>query len=169
MRSKISALMDGELAPHEESAPLSSLRSGGEAQEAWSTYHLIGDAMRDTRPLSAGFAERVAARLAQEPTVLAPRASPGRERWLALSAAASVAAAAFVAWVGFGPPSAPVPVAKAPAQVRVPATEETARVPLPEATRDYLLAHQGYSARHSLQGLAPYVRTVSGEAAPRKR
>jgi hypothetical protein len=33
----------------------------------------------------------------------------------------------------------------------------------PEAANDYLLAHQGYSPRISLQGMAPYVRTVSSD------
>jgi hypothetical protein len=34
-------------------------------------------------------------------------------------------------------------------------------VPLPSAANDYLLAHQGFSPRVSLQGMAPYVRTVA--------
>jgi hypothetical protein len=34
-------------------------------------------------------------------------------------------------------------------------------IPLPSATNDYLLAHQGFSPRVSLQGMAPYVRTVA--------
>ena len=38
------------------------------------------------------------------------------------------------------------------------------RVPLPNAADDYLLAHQGYSPRLTLQGVAPYIRTVSDEA-----
>ena len=29
---------------------------------------------------------------------------------------------------------------------------------------DYLLAHQGFSPRGSLQGMAPYARTVSDQA-----
>jgi hypothetical protein len=36
-----------------------------------------------------------------------------------------------------------------------------ALVPLPSSANDYLLAHQGFSPRMSLQGMAPYVRTVS--------
>jgi hypothetical protein len=34
-------------------------------------------------------------------------------------------------------------------------------IPLPSGTDDYLLAHQQFSPRVSLQGMAPYVRTVS--------
>jgi hypothetical protein len=42
------------------------------------------------------------------------------------------------------------------------------RLPLTAAARDYLLAHQAFSPRNSLQGVAPYVRSVAAEAAPAK-
>jgi hypothetical protein len=42
-------------------------------------------------------------------------------------------------------------------------------VPLPSGTNDYLLAHQGFSPRVSLQGMAPYVRTVSEQAVEPRR
>jgi sigma-E factor negative regulatory protein RseA len=171
MKAKISALMDGEGSAAEVAETLSALREGGEAREAWKTYHLIGDALRDTRPLANDVAARVATRLSDEPTVFAPAAgaAPPRTRWLPLPAiAASVAAVALVAWVGFGPqsPQAPapaaVPVAKTDSVPAVAPPAEPVRVPLPSATDDYLLAHQGYSPRNSLQGMAPYVRTVAG-------
>jgi hypothetical protein len=41
------------------------------------------------------------------------------------------------------------------------AEAKPAAVPLPSATNDYLLAHQIFSPHGSLQGMAPYVRTVS--------
>ena len=161
MKSRISALMDGELDQQEADGALATLKDEGEARDTWRSYHLIGDAMRDTRQLSAGFAARVAAKLAEEPTVLAPRAKPVFEqrRWQLLSAAASVAAVAFVSIAFFSqdPSQTAAPVAATPPQ------NETAQVAPPEAADDYLLAHQGYSPRNSLQGMAPYVRTVSGE------
>jgi len=43
-----------------------------------------------------------------------------------------------------------------------------AQVPPPDSANDYLYAHQGYSPRNSLQGVAPYVRTVSGQTRPGK-
>jgi hypothetical protein len=65
------------------------------------------------------------------------------------------------------------PIAQAPQIKPTPAarvTEPTPPpVPLPAATDDYLLAHQGYSPRNRLQGVAPYVRTVSGQALESKR
>lgn len=170
MKSRISELMDGELDGDQTGALLAALREEGEAREAWRAYHLISDALRDTRMLSPGFAARVAARLAEEPTVLALALQPARRRarWLALKAVASVAAVALVGWLAFFPQPGPqVPVAEAPRAAAVAAAEPV-RVPPPAAADDYLLAHQRYSPRNSLQGMAPYVRTVSGEAGARK-
>jgi sigma-E factor negative regulatory protein RseA len=168
MKAKISALMDGELGGHEAAGALEALRADGEGRESWRTYHLISDAMRDTRPLSAGFGERLAARLAAEPTVLAPkwgvraRALLGEHRWQFLSAAASLAAIGFVSVAYFTqePDSTPQQLASGAAAPQV----ETVQVAPPEAANDYLLAHQTYSPRVSLQGVAPYVRTVSSES-----
>ena len=136
------------------------------------------------------FAE-VLARLADEPTVLAPgRLSAERGRWLALSAAASVAAVALVGWLAFAPapelrPDAlpGVPLASAPrpsvavqpasTQSLQPAARQAVAVqreaagpqaaPMPsQIANDYLFAHQEFSPGMSLQGVAPYIRTVSG-------
>ena len=164
MKEKISAFMDGELEQHASRETLGALASSDQAREAWAAYHLIGDAMRGTRPLHRDFAARLSWRLAEEPTVLAPRRLPAAPRkWVAASAiAASAAAVAFVGWVAVMPqPSIqPVQVAKAPAPAARVVTKPVI-VPLPTATNDYLLAHQGFSPRVSLQGMAPYVRTVS--------
>ncbi|HUK04819.1 MAG TPA: sigma-E factor negative regulatory protein [Burkholderiales bacterium] len=172
MKSKISALMDGELDGREAAGALESLRSEGEARETWRTYHLIGDAMHDAHRLSGGFAIRLAARLAAEPTVLAPRRSVGRvleqHRWQVLSAAASLAAVAFVSVTFFSQePAAPEPpVAAAGGGAQ---QVELVQVAPPEAANDYLLAHQTYSPRMPLQGIAPYVRTVSSDSSGPQR
>ena len=166
MKARISALMDGELERREAAGPLEALRAEGEARDAWRSFHLIGDAMRDAHLLSPGFAARVAARLEQEPTVMAPSRllqRPEQRRWQLLSAAASVAAIALVGWLAFEPQSEPSPVP--PVAKVAPPTQ----VQPPDSAHDYLYAHQGYSPRNSLQGVAPYVRTVSGEAVVGKR
>ena len=171
MKARISELMDGELERREAAGPLDALRAEAEARATWCSYHLIGDAMRDTRMLSAGFAARVAAKLAQEPTVIAPARvapTPRRPRWQLLSAAASLAAVALVGWVAFGlQEGAPQVAQVAPPTAQVPPA--AAQVPPPDTASDYLYAHQGYSPRNSLQGVAPYVRMVSGEAGAPKR
>src|SRR4051812_50110901 len=108
--------MDGELDERAADEATHALRGEGEALEAWRTYHLISDAMRDTRLLSAGFTARVAERLAAEPTVIAPanlRRTPARR--IALAAAASVAGGGPGGLVAVAPPRpAPQPGAAGP-------------------------------------------------------
>jgi len=100
MESRISALTDGELDHEEANEILISAREQLEMQQKWNMYHLIGDSLRQTSPLSPDFNARIAGQLAKEPTVLAPRRFfPHQRRLIALSAAASVAAVSLVAWV----------------------------------------------------------------------
>jgi hypothetical protein len=97
-------------------------------------------------------------------------AAPPRQRWQLLSAAASLAAVAMVAWVAFGPQEGAPQTAKlAPPQEQVQVPSGAAQVAPPDTANDYLYAHQGYSPRNSLQGVAPYVRMVSGEAGAQKK
>jgi len=164
MNDKISALMDGELDEKSAAEVIDWLGRDGDALRVWRAYQLISDAMRDGCLLSDGFAARVAARLSAEPALLAPaRLQAEPRKWLVLSAAASVAAVSLVGWLAFAPQrEAPPPqVAQASA---TPLKKQPAIVPLPSGTNDYLLAHQGFSPRASLQGMAPYVRTVSDSA-----
>lgn len=180
-KSRISALMDGELDGREAQASLAAMREDAEARAAWRTYHLISDAVQGRAMLGMHCAHRVSARLVQEPTLIGPLpaavAAAQRPRWFVPSAlAASLAAVALVGWMAFAPSPRPGPavgeLARAPAAAPVtPVAQkrvEPARVPMTVATRDYLLAHQAYSPRNSLLGVAPYVRSVSAEAAPVK-
>ena len=172
MKAKISALMDGELGTQEWREPLDALGQDGEARDTWRTYHLISDALRGSALLASDCAPRVAQRLAQEPALVGPLPGavrpPERARWFVLSAlAASVAAVAFVGWVALAPQQDPVPLPAPIAQVQTP--EEPARLPVTSATQDYLIAHQVFSPRNSLQGMAPYVRSVSDQAVARKK
>jgi sigma-E factor negative regulatory protein RseA len=168
MKAKVSALMDGELAAREAAGCIGALGTERDAIEAWRVYHLISDAMRNNHGLSHDFCARVVSDLEAEPTVLASGARGTRGKTLAWSAAASAAAIAWVAWIGLAPQreaspglSSIAPVAQGPAKELARPASAAASVPLPEATDDYLLAHQGYSPRSSLQGVAPYVRSVA--------
>ena len=159
MKDKLSALMDGELDDKSAAELIQALGKDGEALSTWRTYQLISDAMRESRLLSADFTTRFSEQLAKEPTVFAPRAhfakvQAEQRKWIVLSAAASVAAVALVAWVAF----APQPEVNTPP---VAQEQKPNIVPLPTQANDYLLAHQGFSPRNSLQGMAPYVRTVA--------
>lgn len=170
MKDKLSALMDGELDDKSAAEVFQMLGSDREAVRAWRTYQLISDAMRESRVLSAEFAARLSTRLAAEPTVLAPRALQAESRkWFALSAVASVAAVALVGWMALAPQPRTTP-APAPAPVaQVPPEPQPNIVPLPTTANDYLLAHQGFSPRISLLGMAPYARTVAEQAVEPRR
>lgn len=179
MKAKISALMDGELDPHELGEPLAALDRNDDAWETWRTYHLISDALQGRGLLANDCLRRVVARLAAEPTLVGPLpssvAQPERARWFVPAAlAASVAAVVLVGWMAFAPQQnrdfSPVPVAKVspPAPLARTVPDVPARVPMTVATRDYLIAHEAFSPRISLQGMASYVRSVSAESTPVK-
>jgi sigma-E factor negative regulatory protein RseA len=163
---KISELMDGELDENQARRQVARVSQDAAMREAWEKFHLIGDIMRGESPLSGGFGRGFTELLSREPTVLAPqRRAVSRMLTYVLPAAASAAAIAVVAWIAFFTnPVAPVaPIAKAPASV--PATEapsiELASVPSEGTMNEYLIAHQEFSPSTEIQGVAPYIRSVS--------
>lgn len=168
---RISALMDGELYGQEAESALAELSREAQARADWERYHLISDALRSEYLLSGKVAEQVARRLAEEPTVLAPRRRaflPPQFRKHALSLAASVSAIAVVGWLAFANnPLAPEGgTARLASNVpeRPLAPSSAAAGPqlaaMDGSVRAYLLAHQEYSPTTEIQGVAPYVRTV---------
>ncbi|MBX9812429.1 MAG: sigma-E factor negative regulatory protein [Burkholderiales bacterium] len=167
---EISALIDGELDEREASRQLSRTAQQEELRKCWEMFHLIGDTMRGDCRLSPHFSRRIAERLALEPTILAPRRRIAkRVTAYVLSAAASLSAVALVAWVAFSanPLSAPQEVAKVqapPAAAPVTAAPQLASIPSAPGQgnmSEYLLAHQEFSPSTALQGVAPYIRSVS--------
>ena len=165
---RISEWMDGELKERETGVLVERVKQDTELRYCWDTFHLIGDVMRGEQALSGGFERRVAERLAQEPTVLAPRTSTARRyATYALSAAASLSAVALVGWMALvNNPLSPQPqVAQAPTPptpaAAAPPSEQFVSVPSDGTMNEYLMAHQEYSPSSDIQGLAPYIRSVS--------
>ena len=68
IREHISTLSDGELSDADLELAVAALQSA-DGQQAWSTYHRIGDVLRAQCPpeLSDAFADTLAQRLAVEP------------------------------------------------------------------------------------------------------
>lgn len=173
---KISALMDGELDGPQARELWARLKQDDELLQHWHTFHLIGDALRGERLLSPRFGERLSERLDNEPTVLARRRSAAqRFTAYALSAAASLAAVALVGWMAFFDNSlaprnelATAPVA-APSTATPPSQAQIASVPNEGKMNDFLIAHQEFSPSTAIQGLAPYVRSVSSTSQGRGR
>lgn len=166
---KISALMDGELDERQTEREFARVKQQGELRETWDIFHLIGDALRGERLLATELSRRFSERLALEPTVLAPRRRRARRTaTYVLSAAASLAAVALVAWAAVSLTQTATPqaeVASAPAAPAVLSPRapppQVASVPDEGRTSEYLLAHQGVSPSTAIQGVAPYIRSVS--------
>lgn len=185
---RISALMDGELEQREAVGLIPVLKQRDDVREAWATYHLIGEAMRGQTCKDCGVAQAVKSKLVAEPTVLAPRAASGgglTRRW-ALPGMAAAAAVATVTWMGFLQPPAstgdiqPISFTEGRPGVMntvhtftelVPTTNTSTAAPAIQLTtseyQPYLMAHQPFSPSMAIQGLAPYMRTVSTGAAER--
>ena len=162
---RISAFMDGELEDHDAAAQVRRLKEDPELRAAWETYHLVGDALRGEAGYPSGLAARISVKLAAEPTVLAPspRMQSRNVRRVALSAAASIGGVALVAWLAlFDNPFVPqqnLAVNQAPMGTQT----QLAATPANGSVNDYLLAHQQFSPSTAMQGVASYVRTVSGQ------
>jgi sigma-E factor negative regulatory protein RseA len=165
---RISAFMDGETSPLEAHQTISRLKQSDECCETWKTFHLIGDLMRGEPVLRDDFTDRLHARIEQEPTLLAPRMNWRKSANLALSAAASLAAVALVLTLVLAdnPLKPQAQIAAVPKPAAVPLSQTTALPqPVPAANQgrvnEYLMAHQEFSPSTTLQGVVPYVRTVS--------
>jgi len=161
MKTRISALMDGELEDHEIAETLRALRRSEELRGEWCDCQLIGAALRGERGLDINVAARVMAAIDLEPTVMAP--SPGRTReWRrpALALAASVAGVALVAWLALAPFGDRVPAGA----TGLAATKQEPVVAQAQSTprlQEYLLAHQAYAPGGALVGGARNIRTVA--------
>jgi sigma-E factor negative regulatory protein RseA len=161
MGEHISRLMDGDLDDAAADEAFRQLKHP-EGVAIWVSYHVIGDVLRRTSAPAPGFAARFAARLEGEPTVFAPIPRSSNRLPLTWAVAASVAAVMVVGWVAVSTlDPQPTAVARAREAVAVRSAQGSAQPVSP----DYLLAHQEYSPTTQIQGIGPYLRSVSsGEA-----
>lgn len=190
-REQISALMDGELDDARVKSWCAQPKSE-ESVTCWAAYHLIGDALRGDCVPQSDFARRFAERLAAEPTILAPgnaaaRTGSGlpwrsavrhRPWYYGMAAAASVAAVGVVGWFGvqefsLGPAlseRASLSVAPSGLATTVTTVADTRGVAAmtrraqSQGLSPYLIVHQEYSPTTAMQGVRPYVRTVTDMA-----
>lgn len=162
MKPDISALLDDELEQGAASRTIDALRRDRELQEAWNVYHLIGDTLRRSPSYSSDLSSKVMARLAEEPVLFAPSAQPKRTPLrFAMPLAAAVMGMAAVGWVALSL-NAPQPVELAAKPRLVGEQVVPVAEPSPSgALKEYLVAHQAHSPSGGIQGVAPYVRTVS--------
>ena len=189
---RLSAFVDGELFG-EEHLNLDRFLSelDGEDRAAWSSYHLIGDALRSddlavSSAASSAFLSGFAARLEREPHLLAPAAQPVARRLLALRrrvvpAFAVAAAAATLTWIVVpqlqGVPGGPGATQVASVSSHGDALQKVAMAPVPAANvvpvaqdaniiRDaslaqYLEAHQQFAQQPVMPGSMPLIRAAA--------
>ncbi|TBR10972.1 MAG: hypothetical protein EPO47_02775 [Rugosibacter sp.] len=189
MKTRISALMDGEFEADEANGAVATLSRDKEQKNIWCLYHVMGDAMRHEPDLTIDVSRRVMAALSLEPTILSPRPQRSASRWQrpVMALAASAAGVAVVAWVALAPVQLPVgsliaanqsiisPTVPGLAVMISPATRNkvaTSRVSsapalstvadVKQAARlqEYLVAHQAYEGGALVDG-ANHIRTVS--------
>ena len=102
MRNKISALMDGELDSIDVADIITQIKKSEELRNEWSTYHLIGDTLRQPAMSTLDIASGIRKKLDIEPTVLQPELPKEKKgQAFAFAVAASlVTAVAAVTWMG---------------------------------------------------------------------
>lgn len=161
MKTKVSALIDGELAAREVREICNSMRHDDELRCACGAYVLIGDALRREPYLATEITGTVLDRLVDEPVVLAPQKFVNSWRkhreWHRplLALAATLAGVAVVAWLGLSSQSARQTQQLAQQRQVAPAAASTADM------QEYLIAHQIHSGGVYLNGETQRIRTVS--------
>lgn len=111
VKEQLSACLDGQLPEAELGLLLKQLQRDPQLRRSMGSYALIGEAMRGavTVRASSGFADRIAAAIADEPDVKSaplPRSTMPSMRWLRPAAGAAVAAGvAAIAVVALQPVS----------------------------------------------------------------
>lgn len=141
MKEQISALMDNDLALEDAEYLMTALKANGEAAKSWATYHLIGDVMRGNKVLRHGMTASIMQEIAKQPTVLAPKPSLVKNKQVAFSVAASVAAVFFVGLVVLHQQSQEASVAPIEIAQAMPA--------------EYLRAHQSMSPSNAAYFIQP--------------
>ena len=141
MKEKISALMDGDLALRDAEYLMTAIKAKGEAAEAWSTYHLIGDVLRDDPVMRSDLTSKIMQEVAKQPRVLAPKTSNiFVQRPMLWSMAASVAGVFFVGWM----------VLHQQIQEGLAPVEIAQNIP-----SEYLLAHQSMAPTNAAYFIQP--------------
>jgi sigma-E factor negative regulatory protein RseA len=164
MNEQISALLDDEIAAEDAAHIITAAQLSKQGAEAWSQYHLIGDAMRGNAVLSRQFKQSLMQKIEMEAIVLSPNAAlinqvaeVKRKNAIPVtwSIAASFAAVMMVGWLVLhqstqnGHELAPVEVAQA-----VITNESATDQAIPA---EYLSAHQASAPSAS----SYYIQTVN--------
>lgn len=155
MNEQISALTDEEIAIEDAAHLIAAVQSSRQAADAWSQYHLIGDAMRGAASFSPDFKQNLMRKIELEVTVLSPNAALDSRHYelkqkgklpATWSIAASFAAVMVVGWMVMhqqtqsGNELAPIEVAQS-----IPAEYLTAHQAAVPSASSYYIQSVSYS------------------------
>jgi sigma-E factor negative regulatory protein RseA len=165
MTENLSALLDEEL-EYKDSLPLwTRIGQDRALGEKMHRYGIARECMHFERPLliDMGFADRISQAIAEEPTILAPRAvrRKYRERLATLALAASIAVLAVFVGRSLNEYS---PMRANAMLARVDLGASTVQASMEPELRDYLTLHNESAYMAGAQGLLPSIRLVSGSA-----
>jgi sigma-E factor negative regulatory protein RseA len=169
LKQKLSLLLDDELGQGESLQLFAGIEADPGLQKQLRRYQMISAGLRAQGALvpDEGFVGRVSAALAEEPTVLAPKAiaarpNKRRETMVTFALAASLAMVAVLVGKSLNDYS-PMQGSKALAQANLAGGNAQASID-PEF-RDYLVAHHETASLAGAQGMLPSVRLVSSNPA----
>jgi hypothetical protein len=167
MKSKLSALLDGEAGENDVSAVCEALRHRPGLRDDAMAYALIGACLRGETGANQGMAHRVMAVVAAEPVVMASRRPLWKSGGFALVASVAGAVVLVAAVVA---PSKNIPepgytlahTSNLLLQSRVLAANDVGGDRLKDAdVREYLIAHEAQSRGSYVGGGSQQIRTVS--------
>jgi len=178
LHEQLSALVDDELAEHEQALLLKQLAADPGLQARLSRYQLASDALHNYLPqrVDPAFHTRIQAALGDAP----PLRSGGSVIRALLKPATGVAIAASVAVVAVlslqsirneDPDAAPLLASATEAgggsylRVDIPPPA----VPMAQGLDVYLVNHNEYAVNRGMQGMLPYVRLVGQDMNPEDR
>lgn len=169
LRMRISLLMDSDLDGRDNPRLIGRLEEDAELQATWARYSLIGDVMRSPgAPLAdKDFAAKISAMIADEPTVLAPKALKSqltaRPSIVSLALAASLMVVAILVGKSVNDHADVFQIASqgktSPAQVAVKGAEPVENQ-ADSQFNDYLVMHSETAYMAGSAGMLPYVRLV---------
>lgn len=166
MKMRVSLLLDSELDGRDNPRLIDSIESDAELQSTWARYSLIGDAIRapESKLLAShDFAAKISELVADEPTVLAPRALKPvlthKSKVVNFALAASLAVAAVLVGKSVNEHADVFQMASKPAenasQLAANSSEQAE-----SQLNDYLVMHNESSYMAGSAAMLPYARVI---------
>jgi sigma-E factor negative regulatory protein RseA len=170
LKMRISMLLDSDLDGRENFRLIENIESNNELKSTWTRYNLIGDVMRSSGSgllADKDFAAKVNAMIADEPTVLAPKALKptinSNTRIATLGLAASLAVVAIIVGKSVNDHSEVFQTASqsqaTASQLAVKSSEQA-----DSQFNDYLVMHNETAYMAGSAAMLPYVRMASSRA-----